>query len=486
MYWHHRTPGSGRTSIAFLLPFLAVFAAACDIDVEPDAGDGISRLAAEAPSSEIVLAGVAVGPPDETSESPTVTTVAETTPRVESPEVIRGLYLNAYAAGSSSRLRNLIDIADRTEINTFVIDVKDENGVHYPSEIPLARQLTASGTPAIRNLHALLDSLGGHGIYRIARIVVFNDQALAGARPAWTIRQEDGSVWRDRSGNSWVSPWDPEVWEYNLAIAEEVARAGFDEIQFDYIRFPEQFRSLPPQIHPHADGDRTEAIVRFLVMARERLHPLGVRVAADVFGLSPNTYDDVGIGQQWERLAAVVDHILPMMYPSHYYSTHLPNVANPHAMPYETILTAAGLARIRNDRMREAGLAPGRVITWLQAFQAPWLRDGVDYGPAEIRSQKQGLYDVGLEDWILWHPGSQYGPFVEGLDNEARPMSRAGFTPPAHLVNLADRWEELGVRASRELARRTAPEVAGRAAQSATPPTSAGRADPSVPAEVRE
>src|SRR5690606_27899376 len=108
----------------------------------------------------------------------------------------------------------------------------------------------------------------------------------------------------------WVSPWEPEVWDYNLAIAEEAARAGFDEIQFDYVRFPEQFSSLPAQVHPKADGNRTDAIVAFLARAKERLHPLGVVVAADVFGLSPNTSDDVAIGQQWERLSAVADHLL--------------------------------------------------------------------------------------------------------------------------------------------------------------------------------
>jgi hypothetical protein len=371
-------------------------------------------------------------------------------PRANAPELIRGLYLNASAAGSSSRLGGLLAIADSTEINTFVIDVKDELGIRYRSEIPLAMELAQPGEVNIADLPALLDTLDAHGIYSIARIVVFNDPLLAGVRPEWSIRRPDGSVWLDRSGNSWVSPWEPRVQEYNLAIAEEVARAGFDEVQFDYVRFPEQFQSLPPQVHPRAAGDRTDAITAFLAMAKDRLAPLDVVVAADVFGLAPNTYNDVGIGQQWERIASIADHILPMMYPSHYYPTHLPNVPRPHAMPYETVFKSAGMARLRNDRLREAGLEPARVIVWLQAFQATWLGDGIEYGPEEVRKQKQGVYDVGFDDWILWHPGSRYQPFVGGLDRATESRASESYQPPADVLSLVDRFESLGTREARE------------------------------------
>jgi hypothetical protein len=374
------------------------------------------------------------------------------TPRSRAPAQIRGLYLNAYAAGSRTRLPRLIAIADSTEINAFVIDVKDERGIRYRSELELPMQLSTPAEVTIRDLGAMLDTLKAHGIYTIARLVVFNDPILSEAREEWSIRQPNGSIWRDRTGHSWVSPWDRRVWEYNLAIAEEVARAGFDEIQFDYVRFPEQFRSLPPQVHPQAQGDRADAIAGFLNEAKRRLHPLGAVVAADVFGLSPNTFDDVGIGQQWETLAAIADHMLPMMYPSHYYSTHLPNVPRPNAMPYETIFKSAGMARLRNDRLRQDGIEPARVIVWLQAFQAPWLRDGVQYGPEEIRKQKQGVYDVGFDDWILWHPGSQYEPFLGGLERTTESRAAASYEPPADVRASVDRFENRGVREARERA----------------------------------
>lgn len=373
-------------------------------------------------------------------------------PRSLAPPQIRGLYINAYAAGSRTRLPRLIAVADSTEINAFVIDVKDERGIRYRSEIELAMELATPEEVMIRDLPAMLDTLQAHDIYTIARIVVFNDPILSEAYPDWSIRNPEGGIWRDRTGHSWVSPWDRRVWDYNIEIAEEVARAGFREIQFDYVRFPEAFRSLPAQVHPQAQGDRTDAIAAFLNEAKERLHPLGVTVTADVFGLSPNTFDDVGIGQQWETLAAITDHMLPMMYPSHYYATHLPNVPRPNAMPYETVFKSAGMARLRNDRLREMGREPARVIVWLQAFQAPWLRDGVQYGPEEIRLQKQGVYDVGFEDWVLWHPGSQYEPFLAGLERTTESRAVASYEPPDDVLATVNRLENQGVRDARQRA----------------------------------
>lgn len=443
-----RIAGFGR--LIALLPSV-VFLAACDtaendLEVAPALSGIVAMSGASIDSMEV---------PGSSSETPRAAQTPAN-PRDRAPEQIRGLYLNAFAAGSSTRLARLLEIADNTEINTFVVDVKDERGIRHRSAIPLANELAQPGEVAIRDLAALVDTLDAHGIYKIARIVVFNDPILSAARPAWSIRRPDGSLWRDRSGNGWVSPWEPEVWDYNLAIAEEAARAGFDEIQFDYVRFPEQFSSLPAQVHPKADGNRTDAIVAFLSQAKERLHPLGVVVAADVFGLSPNTSDDVAIGQQWERLSAVADHMLPMMYPSHYYSTHLPNVPRPNAMPYETVFKSAGMARIRTDRMREEGIRPARVIVWLQAFQATWLRDNVAYGPEEIRKQKQAVYDVGFDDWILWHPGSQFQPFVGGLDATTESHAAASYAPPDDVFARVNRFENEGVREARERARGSA------------------------------
>ena len=373
-------------------------------------------------------------------------------PVSRAPAQIRGIYLNAYAAGSRDRRTALIAIADSTEINAFVVDVKDEKGAHYTTEVPLARELQQEGENTLRNLKTLADSLEAHGIYAIARIVLFKDPILSKAKPEWSIKKPDGSLWVDKAGNTWVSAWDEDVWDYNLDIAEEVARAGFDEIQFDYVRFPEPYASLPAQVHPEAKGDRTDAIAAFLNEAKRRLHPLGVIVAADVFGLSPNDPRDVNIGQQWETISATADHILPMMYPSHYLPTHLPGVRTPDLMPYETLYKSAGMARIRNDELREAGAKPARVIPWLQAFTATWLSSHLEYGPEQIREQTRGTYDVGFDDWILWNPSSRYAHLVPAFERETQSRAKTDYAPPADIVNVLRLFESRGISEAREKA----------------------------------
>src|SRR5262245_27272232 len=304
-------------------------------------------------------------------------------PAGKAPKYIRGIYLNAYAAGTKARLPKLIAIADSTEINTFVIDVKDEKGVHYPTQLAEPKALAQPSEITILNLKTLVDTLHAHGIYAIGRLVVFKDPVLSKAKPEWSIKTASGALWRDKAGNTWVSAWDPSVWEYNIKIAEEVLKSGFDEIQFDYVRFPEPFPSLPPQVHAHAAGDRTDAIVTFLNKAKPRIHAAGGVMAADVFGLSPNDPKDVNIGQQWERIMNVADHVNPMVYPSHYLPTHLRGVPTPNKMPYETVFTSVGIGVLRTEELEKAGGHPARVIPWLQAFSAPWVNKNYPYGPEQ-------------------------------------------------------------------------------------------------------
>ena len=375
-------------------------------------------------------------------------------PRNDAPPIIRGLYINAYKAGSGTHRKRLIEIADQTEINAFVVDMKDERGLHYVSTLTLQNELTEDSEITIRNPRAFADTMHAHNIWLIARIVVFKDPILSKAQPDWSVKNPSGGLWQDKAGNTWVSPWDERVWDYNLDIAEEVARLGFDEIQFDYVRFAEPYRSLPTQVHPRAKGDRTDAIAAFLLEARRRLHPLGVTVTADVFGLSPNEGSDVNIGQQWETISAIADHILPMMYPSHYFPTHLPGVSKPDLMPYEVLFKSAGMAAWRSSQLQQAGVRPARIMPWLQAFSAPWLgRNHQTYGPQQVRDQKRGVYDVGLDDWVLWHPGSNYEHIVAALaPGEAQSHKKAGYTPPADVMSWLQRFEREGMGAARDKA----------------------------------
>jgi hypothetical protein len=170
-----------------------------------------------------------------------------------------------------------------------------------------------------------------------------------------------------------------------------------------------------------------------------------------VFGLSPNDPRDVAIGQQWETVLAKADHVLPMVYPSHYFPTHLRGVPRPNRMPYETVFTSLGLGMVRWERLREAGVTPGRVIPWLQAFNAPWVDRDFPYGPVEADAQIRAVYDVGLDDWVFWHPGSRYAHIQAAFAREAV-SRRQQFTPSTDFISQADLLDRQGARAARDAA----------------------------------
>jgi hypothetical protein len=323
------------------------------------------------------------------------------------PVILRGLYVNRFAAQSPKKMRTLIAMADSTEINAFVIDIKDEFGTNYVSADTLVRR-NAGRAGTIPDLRALLDTLHAHRIVPIARIVVFKDSVAARLNPAWTIRKADGGAWRDKKGLTWVNPFDRDLWEYDFRVAEEVARLGFDEIQFDYIRFPEPYKSLPTQVFPGA-GDRKKPVVlaEFLATARDRLRKLGVRTTADVFGLVTSVPGALEVGQQWEHLAPSADVLLPMVYPSHYPAGSF-SLAHPNADPYKVVYAAISAAHRRDASL---GLTGQQVRPWLQAFTLGSPR----YGPSELTAQKRAVYDAGYQGWVLWNPGSQYQPIAAGL-----------------------------------------------------------------------
>jgi hypothetical protein len=326
--------------------------------------------------------------------------------------VVRGLYVNRWAAQSPARMKSLIAIADSTEINGLVIDLKDEFGLNYGSGDSTVRR-NAGSAGAIPRLGALLDTLHAHRILPIARIVVFKDSVAARVNPDHTIRRPDGGAWRDKEGLTWVNPYDRDIWEYNIRVAEEAVRLGFPEIQFDYIRFPEPYASLPKQVFPGADPSlgKPKALAAFLVEACGRIRQLGGRCTADIFGLVTTVPGALEIGQSWEALAPVTDVLLPMVYPSHYPRGAF-GLDRPNAAPYEVIKTAIGRAFERN---RALGLpAAEQVRPWLQAFslgQPP-------YEAHHVREQIRGVYDAGYDGWVLWHPGTKYGPFLGALEQE--------------------------------------------------------------------
>ena len=326
------------------------------------------------------------------------------------PPVIRALYVNRFAAQSPRKMHKLIGIADSTEINGLVLDMKDEFGLNYRSDSADFRRNGGSGHGVVRDVKALLDTLHAHKIVAIARIVVFKDPVAAELNAEWTIRRPDGSPWQDKKGIKWVDPYNKRLWEYNLGVAEELVRLGFDEIQFDYIRFPEPYRSLGPQVFPATNGlAKPDLLAAFLKTARERLNKHGVRSTADVFGFVTTVRGPLEIGQWWEKLAPVTDVLLPMTYPSHYPRGTF-GIPQPNAEPYQIQKISLDTARARNQRL---GITtPEHIRPWLQAFSL----GKPEYGPEQVQAQKQAAYDAGCDGWVLWHPGSKYEIFLPAIE----------------------------------------------------------------------
>ncbi len=254
---------------------------------------------------------------------------------------IKGLYVNAWAFGSQ-KLWQLVRLADETEINAFVIDVKDDTGcLLYPSAVPTAQQIGANQCVRTKDVRARLDTLDAHGIYPIARIVVAKDPLLAEGKPGWSVKdRETGGLWRDRIDIAWVDAYNDSVWIYAAHLAQEAVRLGFQEVQFDYVRFPDEPRErMATAIFParRAGETQREAVRAHIELLRDRLKPLGVPVTFDIFGLTASATGDLGIGQVWEDFVNVADVVLPIRDP--------PVPAGVHARP-----PAAPLHAVRDPR----------------------------------------------------------------------------------------------------------------------------------------
>lgn len=329
-------------------------------------------------------------------ETPAVRPAVENRLLWSRPACVRGIYATGWVAGSRKGFSRLVRFIGDTQVNALVIDVKDDEGtLSYRSGVPLARSIGAD-LPKIRDVRALLAELNRRGIWPIARIVVFKDPFLARKRPAFAVKNRSGGLWRDRKGMCWVDPHAPEIWRYNVDVAKEAAALGFQEIQFDYVRFTSD-GILADCVYPYGNGLAKEDVISaFLAYARKELKPLGVAVSADIFGLVTSAQDDLGIGQRLEKVAENVDIISPMVYPSHYARGSF-GLANPDLHPYETVF------RGLSDAKRRLAKTPVLIRPWLQDFCL-----GNRYGREQIQQQIKAVYDAGLREWIFWNPNNQY------------------------------------------------------------------------------
>lgn len=322
-------------------------------------------------------------------------------PRVD----VKGIYVTGYKAGGS--IDALIELTKRTEINAFVIDVKDDNGnMLFFSETAEKYVSSANRNPYVDDPAALVQKLKDNDIYVIARIVTFKSPRYSKKHPERSIIYKGtGALFHSRDGISWASPYDRDLWDYNVGVALEAAEYGFDEIQFDYVRFPDTGSKKDKSLdfRNTLGENKTEAIQGFLKYAYEKLSAEEVYVSADVFGWTATAIGDVGIGQHWEAMTNVVDYMCPMVYPSHYGPNNF-GLSVPDAYPYETIDRA-----IKDSIKRNANVeTPAMLRPWIQDFSAPWVKGWIPYGPREVGLQIQALRDNGIDEYILWNPLNRY------------------------------------------------------------------------------
>ena len=333
----------------------------------------------------------------------TVPPTRDTLEIVLKPQSVRAAYLTYYGVGDKGIRTRVLDLAARTEINAVVIDVKGDRGwILYRTQIPQALAVGAQGPATLKDFDGLMADLKARGIYTIARIVTFKDNILANARPDLAvIDTRTGKPWIDNEKLAWVDPFREEVWNYNIAIAREAAARGFDEVQFDYVRFPTDGRlSAAKYASPNNKDTRLPAIAGFLGRARRELGPLGIFVAADIFGYTAFNENDTDIGQRIEEMAPHLDYFCPMVYPSGYHMG-IPGFRNPVHHPYEVVHESVRLIRQRSAHTRV------RVRPWLQDFK-DYAFDRRIFGVTEIRAQIKGADDAGGVGWMLWNPRNDY------------------------------------------------------------------------------
>ncbi len=326
----------------------------------------------------------------------------------------RALYLSFYGVGSKALRDPALKLIEETELNALVIDVKGDRGmIPYRSTVPLAAEVGGQRIITVRDIDGLLASFKEKGIYTIARIVVFKDDLLATARPDLAVKTPNGDPWRDRERLAWVDPFRKEVWNYNIQIAEEAAKLGFDEIQFDYVRFPDS-RS-PRFSQPSTEEGRVKAIAGFLQEARARLAPYNVFVAADIFGYVCWNLNDTDIGQKLDPIASAVDYLSPMLYPSGF-QFGIPGYRNPVQNPYEIVYLSLKKAQERTK------ISPLRFRPWLQAFK-DYAFDRRQFNGKELRDQISATEKFGSQGWMLWNPVNQYTTAAESLKKDIRTAS---------------------------------------------------------------
>lgn len=334
------------------------------------------------------------------------------------PDAVRGVYVTGNSAGGA-RFNDLLTLLDKTELNAMVIDIKDDFGelTYMPADDSPLKPLDI-GKPFMKNPRKVLEVLEEKEIYPIARVVVFKDTALAEAKPELSF--VDGSeVWKNGRREAFVNPFMKEVWDYNVEVAIEAAKMGFQEIQFDYVRFPEGFENRADTLkyslgdYESSDADavqkRVHAVTDFVAYAREKLKPYDVKVSVDIFGYAATLPEAPGIGQNFGKISENVDVISSMIYPSHWTSYF--GIEKPDLEPYKLVQEYAKAENATLAKLK----SPPISRPWLQDFTASYLGSGnyQKYGAAEVQAQILALNEAGINEYLLWNANNRYSPGVD-------------------------------------------------------------------------
>ncbi len=330
---------------------------------------------------------------EESIDSPRVT-------HLPTPQPLRAFYMSSWTASSVTRRSAIIKQISETNINAVVIDIKDDTGrVSFLIDDPAIAQ-TGSPVNRIRDIDALIAELHEKNIYVIGRISVFQDPYLAVHNPDWAIRSNStGGVWKDRKGLSFLSPTSRDVWEYIIALARASHERGFDEINFDYVRFPSD-GIISDIAYPNIQGKtRADFLEDFFVYLGTEMKASNIPTSADLFGMTTTSRDDLGIGQVLERALPHFDYIAPMVYPSHYPKQFI-GIANPASEPYRIVHYAMSSAV---TRAKAIGYEPEKFRTWIQDFNL-----GATYTASMISDQITASETAGVTSWMVWDPSNTY------------------------------------------------------------------------------
>lgn len=349
---------------------------------------------------------------------------------------VRGIYVSADAT-NGEKFKELTKFIDESDLNAMVIDVKDDSG-NVTINFNTGNKEIDKHTLDIVDAKPLLNKMKEKDIYPIARIVTFKDKNLAESHPEWSFKQTDGSVWESDGGDKFVNPFVKDVWKYNINVSKEAAKAGFRDIQYDYVRFPEAFENVESNL-TYDKGDyknselsdvdqRVDTITQFLKTARKELKPYGAEISADVFGYAAMVEEAPGIGQSFPKIAENTDAISSMIYPSHWSSGDF-GLEAPDKEPYEAV---DHYLDKETSVLNKLGDKKPKSRPWLQDFTARYLGEGkyIEYDSKAVEAQIQALKDHGIKEYLLWNAANHY---TQGVD----------YTPEANKEKLEQNKEEL-------------------------------------------